>query len=125
MGLPAGCAGLVPRPGPQPTAEIKRLYVRPARRGQGIARALMSQAHHHAPQHGMTRLVLKVLPGRTGAIGFCRRLGYSQTGPYTTESSVPMIYMQRRVPDRDVRTPCPAPGGRPGGRWPRPPGRTG
>jgi len=37
-GVPAGCAGLVDRG--EHTAEVKRLYVRPAFRGEGIARAL-------------------------------------------------------------------------------------
>lgn len=114
-GQTAGCVGLVPW-SHQPTAQIKRLYVRPAWRRLGIARALMGHAHHHAAHHGVTRLVLNVLPARTGAIGFYRGLGYSQTEPWATGSSVPMIYMQRPLNERDLRTPCPAPDGRPGGR---------
>jgi GNAT superfamily N-acetyltransferase len=54
-GRPVGCAGLSALPGGR-TAEVRRLYVRPAHCGNGIARTLMSQAHDHAARHGMTGL---------------------------------------------------------------------
>jgi putative acetyltransferase len=100
-GQPAGCVGLAPRPAGR-TAEIKRLYVRPAHRRQGIASTLMSHAHHHAAQHGMTRLVLDVLPARTMVISFYRHLGYTEIEPYATESPVPMIYMERPITSDDI-----------------------
>jgi ribosomal protein S18 acetylase RimI-like enzyme len=99
-GQPAGCAGLASSP--ERTAEIKRLYVRPAYRRKGIARILMSHAHHHAAQHGITRLILGVLPARTAVIGFYRSLGYTETGPYATESPIPMIYMERPITSHDI-----------------------
>jgi GNAT superfamily N-acetyltransferase len=99
--VPAGCAGLAPC-FPEHTAEVRRLYVRPACRGKGIARALMSAAHHHAAQHGITRLILGVLPARTGVIGFYRLLGYTETEPYATESPVPMIYLERLITGRSA-----------------------
>ena len=98
---PAGCVGLAPRSGER-TAEIKRLYVRPAWRGIGIARILMTRAHHHAAQYGITRLVLDVLPARTAVISFYHRLGYTETGPFATESPTPMVYMQRLVTADDI-----------------------
>lgn len=99
---PIGCVGLAPHP-PERSAEIKRLYVRPAHRGQGTAHALMRHAHHHAAQHGIARLILDVLPTRTDVIGFYRRLGYTETEPYATDSPVPMIYMQRPITRDDIR----------------------
>ena len=98
---PAGCVGLAALPG-EHTTEVKRLYVRPAHRGHGIARTLMSHAHDHAARHGMTRLILDVLPARTSVISFYRRLGYTETEPFETESPVPMIYMQRAVTRSDI-----------------------
>jgi ribosomal protein S18 acetylase RimI-like enzyme len=98
----AGCAGLAPG-SPEGTAEIKRLYVRPAHRGKGIARALMSHAHHHAAQHGISRLILDVLPARTNVITFYRRLGYTYTEPYPPESPASMIYMERIITRDDIR----------------------
>lgn len=50
---------------------------RPAHRRVGIARALMGRAHRHAAQHGITRLVLDVLPARAHLISFYCRLGYT------------------------------------------------
>lgn len=99
--MPAGCAGLAPC-FPEHTAEVRRLYVRPACQGKGIARALMGAAHQHAAQHGITRLILGVLPARTGVIGFYRRLGYAETEPYATESPVPMIYLERLITARSA-----------------------
>jgi ribosomal protein S18 acetylase RimI-like enzyme len=100
-GQPAGCVGMVPRAAAR-TAEIKRLYVRPAHQGKGIARTLMSNAHHHAARNGMTRLILDVLPARTLVISFYRRLGYTETEPFANESPVPMIYMERPVTSDDI-----------------------
>jgi GNAT superfamily N-acetyltransferase len=107
-GRPAGCAGLAASAAER-TGEVKRLYVRPACRRRGIAGVLMSRAHDHAARHGMTRLVLDVLPARTAVIGFYRRLGYTETEPCTTESPVPMICMARSITNEDI-----APGRVPG-----------
>jgi putative acetyltransferase len=100
---PAGCVGLAALPGGR-TAEVRRLYVRPAHRGDGIARGLMSRAHDHAARHGMTRLILDVLPARTAVISFYRRLGYTETEPFETESPVPMTYMEPAVTRSDILT---------------------
>lgn len=100
-GQPVGCAGLAALPGGC-TAEVKRLYVRPAHRGNGIARTLMSHAHQHAARHGMTRLILDVLPARTAVISLYGRLGYTETEPFETESPVPMTYMERTVTSSDI-----------------------
>jgi putative acetyltransferase len=95
-GQPAGCVGLAALPG-QRTIEVRRLYVRPAFRGRGIARALMGHAHDHAARQGVTRLILDVLPAREAVVGFYRRLGYTETESFATESPVPMIFMARPV----------------------------
>jgi GNAT superfamily N-acetyltransferase len=105
-GQPAGCVGLAALPGGR-TAEVRRLYVRPAHRGAGIARTLMSHAHDHAARHGITRAILDVLPARTAVISFYRRLGYTETEPFETESPVPMTYMERAVTEADIHPPPP------------------
>lgn len=47
-GTPAvACVGVAPS-AHEGTAEVKRLYVRPAYRGNGIAHTLITHAHHHA-----------------------------------------------------------------------------
>jgi ribosomal protein S18 acetylase RimI-like enzyme len=62
----------------------------------------MGRAHHHAARHGMTRLILDVLPARTAVISFYRRLGYTETEPFETESPVPMTYLERAVTMSDI-----------------------
>ena len=85
-------------PGPLPGAvEVKRLYVRPAHRRDGIGRLLMSRAHRHAGQQRFSRLMLDVLPTSGHVIGFYRRLGYAECGPFATAAPSPMVYMQRPV----------------------------
>ena len=100
-GGPAGCAGLADRG--QRTAEVKRLYVRPAYRRAGIARDLMAGVHDHAARHGITTLLLDVMVSRVEAIEFYRRLGYAPAEPFPTTSPVPMVFMRRPVGPGDIR----------------------
>jgi GNAT superfamily N-acetyltransferase len=100
---PAGCVGLAALPAGD-TAEVRRLYVRPAHRGNGIARVLMSHAHQHAARDGITRLILDVLPARTAVISFYRRLGYTETEPFKNESPIPMTYLERTITRPGVHT---------------------
>jgi GNAT superfamily N-acetyltransferase len=100
-GVPAGCAGLVDRG--DRTAEVKRLYVRPAYRRAGIARELMIRIHSHAAEHGIATLLLDVMTTRTQVIEFYRRLGYTPTEPFPTTSPVPMVFMRRPVGAGDLR----------------------
>lgn len=55
-GTPVGCAGLRPGEG---GAEVKRMYVDPAVRGQGVARALLRALVEHARACGLTTLRLE------------------------------------------------------------------
>ena len=50
----------------------------------------------------MTRVILDVLPARPAVISFYRRLGYTETEPFETESPVPMIYMERAITRSDI-----------------------
>jgi putative acetyltransferase len=87
-----GCVGLRPMATMPGAVEVKRLYVRPAHRLSGTARALMTGAHEHAARAGFTRVVLDVMPSRTGTIAFYRRLGYTDTAPY---ADWPLVYLER------------------------------
>lgn len=99
-GQPAGCVGVAPCC--PDTGEVKRLYVRPAPRGLGIARILMRHAHDHAARYGMTRLTLDVLPTRTAVISFYRNLGYTEAEASGAGSPVPMVCMERPITSDDV-----------------------
>ncbi len=93
-GEPAGCVGLVSRG--LGTAEVKRLYVRPAHRG-GIGRLLMTCAHQHAARNYFTRIVVSVVPERAAAVGYYRGLGYTDVAPYE-ESPSGMVNLQYLIP---------------------------
>ncbi len=88
-----GCVGMTPSVLTAPTdALVQRLYVRAAHRRQGIARALMQAVHSHAERHGFSRVVLNVMPSRTGAIAFYRALGY-QPIPDVAQWPYPAVWL--------------------------------
>jgi ribosomal protein S18 acetylase RimI-like enzyme len=64
----------------------------------------MSHAHQHAARHGITRLILDVVPARTAVISFYRRLGYTETEPFKNESPIPMTYLERTITRPGVHT---------------------
>lgn len=82
-GEPAGCVGL--RPLGLDTAEIKRLYVRPAHRGVGTGRRLAEAAIAAARRAGCRRVVLDTLPAMREAAGLYRALGFTEIAPYLPE----------------------------------------
>lgn len=57
-------------------AEIKRLFVRPAYRGQGLARRLVTAIERHAAAAGHRRFVLETGSDMADAIAVYTRLGY-------------------------------------------------
>jgi len=78
-----GCVAL--RPIDNESGELKRLYVVPEMRGQGIARALTRKVINDARSIGYRRLLLDTLPFLTEAIalyeseGFCRVEKYNDS----------------------------------------------
>jgi GNAT superfamily N-acetyltransferase len=69
------------------TAEVKRMYVEPNRRGTGVGRAVLSSLEAAATQLGARRLVLETGIHQEAAIALYVRAGFTQTdcwGVYTT-----------------------------------------
>jgi len=58
------------------TAELKRMYVEPQVRGQGIGRALVESLEHEARALGVTRVVLETGTRLAPAIRMYEGLGY-------------------------------------------------
>jgi ribosomal protein S18 acetylase RimI-like enzyme len=82
-GAPAGCVAV--RALDADTAEMKRLYVRPAYRGLGIGRALSEAAITAARRGGYQRIVLDSLPKMREALSLYRQLDFREVAPYLPE----------------------------------------
>lgn len=72
---PVGCGAFKPF---EPNAvEIKRMYVQPAHRGRGIARAVLAELECWAGELGYARCVLETGQKQPEAIALYQRSGYS------------------------------------------------
>jgi len=77
----AGCVAL--RPLFAGTCEMKRLYLRPAFRGRGAGRMLVSHVLSAAAAMGYRRICLDTLPSMKSAIELYRSLGFVAVERYT------------------------------------------
>ena len=80
MDHPMGCAAL--RPLSATVGELKRLYVRPTERGNGIGRAITLAAMAAAREYGYVTLRLDTLPAMEAARTLYRSLGFQPIPPY-------------------------------------------
>lgn len=76
----AGCIAV--RPWRAASCEMKRLYVRPAYRGQRCGLFLAERAIGWATEAGYTRMVLDTLPTMAAAQRLYERLGFRDVAPY-------------------------------------------
>jgi GNAT superfamily N-acetyltransferase len=83
-------------------AELKRLYVRPAHRGEGIGRALCRAAIEAAGEQEYRRVGLTTPPWSQGAHALYEELDFAYTDPYP-ETKLPThlhedaLFMQREL----------------------------
>jgi GNAT superfamily N-acetyltransferase len=75
-GAAAGCGAL--RQLDETSAEIKRMYVVPAMRGQGVSVAVLRALESRAAELGWLTLKLETGPKQPEAIRFYERSGYSR-----------------------------------------------
>jgi GNAT superfamily N-acetyltransferase len=91
--LPIACVSLRPlEPG---VAEVKRLWVDPIARGQGLARRLMRALETRARDLGYDRLKLDSNTVLAEAIALYRSDGWQEIAPYTSQPA--NIWMTKRL----------------------------
>lgn len=77
--------------------EIKRMYVQPARRGQGWGRQLAVAIVAQARFIGYRELVLDTLSRLTSARLLYEELGFSECAPYYANPLPDVVYMRLRL----------------------------
>lgn len=97
-GQVAGCVALHKlEPGDaEPCAcEMKRLYLRPQFRGQGLGRALAERIIAEARQVGYQRMRLDTVePVMKDAVAMYRKLGFKEIAPYCKNPIAGALYME-------------------------------
>jgi len=99
-GEPLGCGGVALFTG---FAEVKRMYVRAAARGTGVADAVMARLVEQARQAGHTVLRLEAGTQSPAAIAFYRRSGFRECPVFGDYATLPpreisaSYFMERAV----------------------------
>ncbi len=93
----AGCVLL--QPVDANAAEVRRLYVRPAMRGQGIGRALMQTLIEHARNAGHSTLRLETLETMREARALYYALGFAEIAAWRPPHSEQdrTIFLSRQI----------------------------
>jgi putative acetyltransferase len=101
-GQAVGCGGVeivdAAAAGGEPFAELKRMYVRPAHRGRGLAHALLAALIDHAVAAGVDLARLETGARQHSAVAFYRRAGFTVTDPFPPyRPDHESVYMERRL----------------------------
>ena len=92
-GAPAGCIAMQKLD--EARCEMKRLYIRPAFRGKGIARRLVEMLLADARQDGYEAMVLDTFPFLRHALHLYRDMGFYEISSYNNSPLASTIYMRK------------------------------
>ena len=96
-GRAIGCGAVVLYP---EFGEIKRMFVSPRGRGQGVARKLLAMLESHAVGSGCKLLRLETGPYQHEALALYASAGYERRGPYEDYTDDPLsVFMQKHLGD--------------------------
>jgi putative acetyltransferase len=85
-GAPVGCGGVALFEG---FAEVKRMYVRPAARGQGVARAVLARIEAETRAASLPVMRLETGDRQTDAVRLYRRYGFTDCPPFGDYAELP------------------------------------
>ena len=95
-GVPAGCGGI--QLFGADYGELKRMYVRPAFRGQGLAKRMLEHLADHARAHGVEILRLETGIYQGEAVGLYERMGFTLIPPFGAYRDDPLSrFYEKRV----------------------------
>jgi GNAT superfamily N-acetyltransferase len=105
-GTPLGCGAL--RELGDGVAEVKRMYVVPAARGRGVARAVLGALEDAAGERGWTTLRLETGPLQPEAVGLYTSAGYAPIGAFGAYADDPdagdSLFFERRLDGGSARS---------------------
>ncbi|KVE96380.1 GNAT family N-acetyltransferase [Burkholderia vietnamiensis] len=91
-----GCGAIVLYP---EFGELKRMYVSPLARGQGIGKRLLGVLESNAIGSGCKLLKLETGPYQHEALALYASVGYERRGPFGDYLDDPLsVFMQKRLP---------------------------
>ncbi|HET6282220.1 MAG TPA: GNAT family acetyltransferase [Polyangia bacterium] len=92
-----GCGAL--RVDPSGYGEIKRMYVAPSARGQGIGQAILVRLEEEARAAGLSSVRLETGIRQPEAVGLYRAAGYREIPPFGNYRPDPMsVFMEKAIP---------------------------
>lgn len=101
VGRAVGCGAVVLTP---EFGELKRMFISPAARGQGLAQRLLSELEAEAAARGCRLVTLESGPYQLEALALYARCGYVRRGPYGGYADDPLsVFMEKRI---DVKAPA-------------------
>jgi len=93
-GMPAGCGCF--KKYSDTDAEIKRMFVKSAKRGRGIAYKILSELELWAKEHGFTHTILETGDKQHEAVGLYQKIGYAITENYSQYSDLATSICMRK-----------------------------